>query len=844
MSMNNNLMRRKLCLTGFLLVAFLSVAGEVGASDRPIDFERDVRPILSGRCFKCHGPDEASRKAGLRLDVRTGATKKRKKGFAIQPGSPEASELMRRVTAADSEERMPPVGDALTDGEVEALRSLIAAGAEYPEHWAYRRPRKAPLPAVPDSDWPVNAIDRFILARLGAEGLTPSREARPAILLRRVTLDLTGLPPTIEQVDEFLEDPSPEAYKAAVDRLLSSPRFGEKWASRWLDLARYADSNGYHHDDLRSVWPYRDWVIEAFNSDKPFDQFTIEQIAGDLLPGATLDQRIATGFHRNSAANLAGGSKIDEIRAALMFDRVNTTGVVWLGATLECAQCHNHKFDPISTKEYYQLFAFYNNDVAEVERDPSSKKLIRGAMAELPVSPRRRSGFERLKGKHDVLKTKLDAATAKALSGIAEWESTVDRASLPNNVRAILRSSRRATRNDVATKQVEQYFLGLQHDVVDLKARLKPVAAALEKVRPPTTLVLSRRMEPRTTRIYMRGSYTSPGEVVGPEVPATWHAFDANLPRNRLGLARWLTAPDNPLTARVTVNRWWEEVFGRGLVTTTDDFGLQGELPTHPGLLDWLAVEFIERGWSMKHMIKLMVMSSTYRQSSDSDQARLSADPDNTLYSRGPRFRLPAEAIRDNALAIGGLLAHRLGGPSVHPPQPDKLWREISGIVDPNYPTSMGRDRYRRGVYVILRRGAPFPSLINFDAPSRAVCTSSRVRTNSPLQALNLLNDPVFVEAAEGLARRIMTGRPHAALRERARYAFRLCVAREPDQQEIDAALGVYETMLNRLQSNPAMTSELLTAGAVPSGIDAGELAAWFFVANTLLNLDETVTKR
>jgi len=825
MSMNNNLMRRKLCLTGFLLVAFLSATGRVEASDRPIDFDRDVRPILSGRCFKCHGPDEASRKADLRLDVRTGATKKRKKGFAIQPGSPEASELMRRVSSTDTDERMPPEGDALSALEIEALRAWIAEGAEYPRHWAYRRPARATLPAVRDLAWANNPIDHFVLAGMESRGLRPSPKAPPAILIRRVYLDLIGLPPSVELVDEFLKDPSPEVYESVVKQLLRSPRFGEKWASRWLDLARYADSNGYHHDDLRSVWPYRDWVIEAFNSDKPFDQFTIEQIAGDLLPGATLDQRIATGFHRNSAANLAGGSKIDEIRAALMFDRVNTTGVVWLGATLECAQCHNHKFDPISTKEYYQLFAFYNNDVAEVERDPSSKKLIRGAMAVLPVSPRRRSEFERLKGKHDVLKAKLDAATVKALSGIAEWESAVDRASLPNNVRAILRSSRLASRNDVAMKQVKEYYLGLQTNVVALQDRLKPVTPALAKVRPPTSLVLSRRKEPRTTRVYTRGNYGSPSVEVNPGVPSALHPFDAKLTLDRLGLARWLVAPDNPLTARVTVNRWWEEVFGQGLVATTDDFGLQGELPTHADLLDWLAVEFVEKGWSMKHMIKLMVMSSTYRQSSDSDQARLSADPDNTLYSRGSRFRLPAEAVRDNALAISGLLTDRLGGPPIHPPQPDKLWREISGIVDANYPTSSGRERYRRGVYVILRRGAPYPSLINFDAPSRAVCTSKRVRTNSPLQALNLLNDPVFVEAAKGLSRRIMSDLPDGTSRERVSYAFRLCVAREPTKREIDALLDLYDVMSGRIRSNP-------------------ELGAWFYVANTLLNLDETITKR
>ena len=801
-------------------------AGQQGT----VDFNLDVRPILSDKCFKCHGPDKEKRKAELRLDKRSGAVRDLGGYAAIHPGDPEESEMYYRVRSEDEDLRMPPDADAaLTQAQSETLGKWISEGAEYRAHWAYVSPQKAAMQEVAGKRWGYNEIDRFVLDRLETEGLKPSAPAEDAILIRRLYFDLIGLPPSVDQVQAFASDTSDDAYESLVDTLLESPRFGEKWAQHWLDLARYADSNGYHHDDLRSIWPYRDWVIRAMNEDMPFDRFTIEQLAGDLLPNATRDQRIATGFHRNTSANLAGGSKIDEVRASLLFDRVSTTGTVWLGSTFECAQCHNHKFDPFSQADYYGLFAFFNNDVAEIERDVTGKHLFRGSKIELPISTDRRAKYEALGVEQDELQNRLDGESEIGLKGIGEWEANVDRTALPDNIMAILRSSTPEARNDIARQQLEAHFLDQIAEIKELKASLETVSSEYDQVKPDTSLVMEAFEEGRETHRYLRGNFLTPGEVVEASTPQVLHAFNKDFPTDRLGLARWLVSPDNPLVGRVTVNRWWAEIFGHGIVLTNEDFGSQGDAPSHPALLDWLAVELVENDWSMKALLKQMVMSATYRQSSDVDSELLESDPKNQLYARGPRFRLPAEAIRDNALAISGLLAKELGGPPAHPPQPDNLWNEIHGIVDAEYPLSTGTDRFRRGLYTIVRRGAPYPSFITFDAPNRASCSTRRIITNSPLQALNLMNDPVYVEAAQALANRIEADLPDASIEERVRYAFRMCVAREPRVEEMKVLLDLYGKKAREHSEDSGRNSDF---------------GPWFYVSNTLLNLDETITKR
>jgi hypothetical protein len=483
----------------------LAMPAATGGVEKSIDFNRDIRQILAGRCFKCHGPDEQTRKAKLRLDIRSGAANEQGGNGAIRPGNPDGSELLARVTSQDKDLRMPPEGDPLTPSEIRKLRTWIAEGAEYQRHWAYTRPVRPRLPEIKSRHQPRNAIDHFVLAELERRNLDPAPVAKPAILIRRLYLDLIGLPPPVEKVRAFAAGPTDEMYERTVDQLLGSPRFGEKWARHWLDLARYADSNGYHHDDRRSIWPYRDWVINAINEDKPFDRFTIEQLAEDLIANATLNQRIATGFHRNSPANLAGGSKIDEVRASILFDRVNTTGTVWLGATLECAQCHDHKFDPYTMKDYYGLFAFFNNDIAEVKLHSTGKKQLAGGNLRLPVSAERRARYEEAHHQRDAIQSKLDVASATALGRVRQWEETVNREKLPPNIRAILRSSKPDSRNDVARKQVETHYLNQQAEVREIQAQLKLVDAVQKSLAPPTSLVLAQRQYPRETYVYLRG---------------------------------------------------------------------------------------------------------------------------------------------------------------------------------------------------------------------------------------------------------------------------------------------------------------------------------------------------
>ncbi len=700
------------------------------------------------------------------------------------------------------------------------------------QHWAYQKPQRPALPHI-DSNWPRNAIDQFVLAKLRANKLQPSPEARPGQLLRRVHLDLIGLPPSPAVLEAFLKNPSAKAYEKIVDRLLKNPQYGERWARPWLDLARYADSNGYQADQLRDSWAYRDWVIDAFNKGMPFNQFVIEQIAGDLLPKATAAQRIATGFHRTPTCNVEAGVHPEENRFNQVVDRVNTTGTVFLGTTLECAQCHDHKYDPIAMKEYYSLFAFFNNTPLEVKQLGKGVTWdFYGPTMELPIDAARAAKLKKLNAQMDAAQTKVKALR----KDLAEEPNP------PKNIAAILRKSN-WSKKEKAT--LEKHFK-IKYPILK-KEELKVLALAkqINTLKPPTTLVMMEREKPRKTHVMRRGSYLSPGDAVASETPTALHPFKKNWPRNRLGLANWLVDADNPLVARVTVNRWWAEIMGRGLVATQEDFGKQSKPPTHPKLLDWLAVEFMERGWSMKHIHKLIVMSATYRQSSRVTPALLAADAANKFYARAARLRMSAEMVRDNALAISGLLSTKMHGPPIYPPQPGNIWRHV-GRNGPKFNVATDENRFRRGVYVVWRRGAPYASFVNFDAPDRGTCVVQRPRTNTPLQALTLMNDEAYVEMALAFAGRVLA-ETKAGPEAKIEFAFKAALSRSPRPAELKFVKSLLLKRHAYFEKNTKAATEIIgnvKGWKAPKGLDTGELAAWFFIANILLNLDETITKQ
>ena len=805
-----------------LLAVLQAPLAPAGASV-DINFTRDIGPILAERCFSCHGPDEEARASGLRLDEYAGATEERGGRRAIAPGAPAASELMARIRTDDPARRMPLGRDPLSEGQIQLLEEWISSGAKYERHWAYEKPERPQPPPVSDAGWARNPIDRFVLSKLDATGLKPSGAAEPAVLMRRLYLDLIGIPPSPEQIDDFLAHPTDEAYLAKVEELLESPQYGEHWARHWLDLARYADSNGYQHDDPREIWPYRDWVVRAFNDDMPFDRFTVEQLAGDLLEAPSLDQLVATGFNRNSPMNGSGGSKIDEVRNAMLVDRVNTTATVWLGTTLGCAQCHTHKYDPFTIEEYYRFYAYFDRGVDEtvLHGGGNTRKYYVGAKVELPVPKGRRSRYAAVKAQHEYVKMLINQAEFAAVADLPKWveRQATNRDLHPNAVRALAKPVEERTESD--NNAIRDAFLKTRPEVAEPRKELEKLVKRMKALAPPTTLIMADKPSPVQSFVLERGQIGTRGKAVEPGTPAALHTLDPDLPRSRLGLAKWITSPENPLTARVTVNRIWAEVFGRGIVASVEDFGQQAEAPTHPELLDWLAVEFVDGGWSIKNIVRLIVTTATYRQSSRGSPEVLEQDPDNTLLAVGPRFRLPAEAIRDAVLAAGGLLSLKMGGPPVHPPQPDGLWKEISTATDPDYPTSEGEDKHRRGIYTVRRRGAPYPSFTTFDASTRLDCVAMRARTNSPLQALTLLNDPVYVEAADALAKLVMDRRA-ASDRDRLAYAFRRAVTRAPSAAELQE--------LARLLDQFRETSD-------------HEAEAWASLARVLLNLDETITK-
>lgn len=982
-----------------------------------VDFGRDIQPVFQSRCYECHG--EKKQKNGIRFDQKSSVFQGGDAGTPlIIPGKSSDSILVKRVTSADEDEVMPPKGERLTAEQIALIRAWIDQGAAWPEekgagkkHWAYQNPIRPALTKVRQHKWPINAIDYFVLEKLEREKLRPSPEADRAALLRRVSLDLTGLPPALHEVDDFLTDKSPRAYEKVVDRLLASPQYGERWARLWLDLARYADTQGYEKDERRTIWPYRDWVINALNRDLPFDQFTIEQIAGDLLPNATREQKVATGFHRNTLTNTEGGTDDEEFRHEAVVDRVNTTMSVWMGSTFNCAQCHNHKYDPFTMRDYYRFYALLDQTadadrpdetpvlklptpeqqseaarlqtaISDAERDYNADTPeLAGARAKweettiqelanwpfLEILETRSAGgatfiksndhsivvggtnapndvytivsradlkhltalrlevmpdaslpkkslgrhpngsfvltsFEVAVADQPVVFAKAEAdysqekySVTNLISGIktnAGWATSsgdekgrvervawftvsnrtelpgdatltitlrhdskypeanlgrfrlsataIDRVTtppkVPEKIRAILANT---SRTETDAKELDKYFRSVAPElkkVRDTLADLRKKEAELDKAiaRSP---VMEAVAKPRDTHMLIRGGFLSKGEKVQPGFPGIFGgAPEEKL--SRLDLARWLVSEENPMTARVMVNRIWEQYFGIGIVETSEDFGTQGEPPSHPALLDWLATEFMRQGWSLKALHKTIVMSAIYRQNSKASPELLQRDPYNRLLARGPRLRLEAEMIRDQALAISGLLSKKIGGPSVFPPQPDGLWQVV--YSGDKWETSKGDDRYRRGLYTFWRRTMPHPAMTTFDAPSREFCVVKRTRSNTPLQALNLLNDAAYIEAAQSLARRMVT-EGGATEHDRAAYGLRLCLARAASKPEIDRLVALYREQLTHFKNNSDAARKM--AGEKCSADEAASLAAWTVVANVLLNLDELITK-
>ena len=1051
-------------LTAVFVCAGIRPSTAEEAKPAEVQFNRDIRPILSENCLQCHGPDVQQRQAELRLDTREGATAEHDGGKAIAAGDVKASRLMQRVISQDADERMPPAesGRKLSPQQIELLRRWIEQGAKYEKHWSLLAPQRAELPPVKNAAWPKNAIDRFVLARLEQEGLSPSPEADKGTLLRRVSLDLTGLPPTPEEREAFLADESPLTYEKVVDRLLNSPRYGERMAMHWLDLARYADTNGYNNDEDRTQWMWRDWIIASFNRNQPYDQFVVEQLAGDLLPEATDQQKIATAFNRNHVLTTEGGIIDEEYRVEYVADRVHTTATVFLGLSLQCARCHDHKFDPLTQREYYSFFAFFNNiadknvgynqaKVAEpfikvptqeqqaaLDRLAARKTKLeqkrneRAAAADADLEkweqellasgklPESASGlihsFHLDEGKESQIVDGLDAKVSGTITGNAKWVpgklgvglefdgqsfvplgevgtfehgdpfsfsawvfltsseassvlSKMDEGNAFRGYDLIIEQGRVATHivhhwpdnglkviakepmslnawhhvavtydgkskgsgvsiyvdgksqpADITTdtlsgkdtiKTDKPFHLGrrtssasfrgildevqifraalLASEIAELAkgqtsagiaeilkipspqrtaaqkdslkrhyleqvdkvsrevgkelAQVAKEQVELEKAF-PATMVMQEMPMPRQAFVLSRGQYDQPGAAIGPGVPASLPPLPSGVPTNRLGLAKWLVDPAHPLTARVAVNRWWQLYFGTGIVETVEDFGSQGAWPSHPELLDWLATELIRTGWNVKEMQRLIVTSATYRQASRVTPVLLERDPKNRLLARGPRFRLPAETMRDNALALSGLLKEKIGGPSVKPYQPDGLWQDVSVERRAVYKQDEEDGLYRRSMYTFWKRTCPPPGMMTFDAPDRETCTIRRARTNTPLQALVLMNDPTYLEASRKLAERVLKSGDNKDEMLLAQL-YQLVLCRDPQAAESATLLPLLVKTRRRFQAAPDKAKQLLKIGSSPRDekLDAAELAAWTTLCSLVLNLDEAITK-
>jgi hypothetical protein len=779
-----------------------SVIHAAEPDSKSVEFNRDIRPILSDRCFACHGPDANHRKAELRLDTADGAKADLGGRSAVVPGKPDESELFLRISSTDPHERMPPekAGKPLTAAEIDLFKRWIAQGGAYQAHWSFIPPKRPPVPDVTNKTWPRNEIDRFILARLEQEGISPSPAADAVTLVRRVSFDLGGLPPSAAEVDAFVNNDSVESYNRLVERLLESPHYGERMAMYWLDLVRYADTVGYHGDQEHYISPYRDYVINAFNDNMRFDQFTVEQLAGDLLPDATVDQQIASGYNRLLQTSHEGGFQPKEYQHKYDADRVRNLGSVWMGATLGCVECHSHKFDPYTHREYYSLvavFADIDDTFKGVDSNPTKRE------PELDVlSPIDRDRIEKLETRAAAIEKQLESPKSGS----------------PDDIR----------------------------DAAELAKQRDALRAEIEALKKQTRrTMITNSVSPRTIRVLARGDWQDEtGEIVEPNVPRFLKPLDSPGRRiTRLDLAKWLVSAEHPQTARVFVNRLWYLFFGNGLCNSLEDTGSQGEWPTHPALLDWLAVEFAESGWDVKHMVRLMVTSSAYRQSSRERDELRERDPDNRLYARQSAVRLPAEMIRDNVLAVSGLLVDRLGGPSGHPYQPAKYYQFLN-FPKREYKADEDENQYRRGVYTHWQRTYLHPMLKAFDAPSREECTARRPISNTPLSALVLLNDPSFVEAARAFAVR-MIREGGATDEDRLRWAWKTALSRPAEAQEIAALLRLLETERTAHHADETSAEKLLSVGLAktPAEVAPGELAAWTAAARAIFNLHEAITR-
>ena len=818
------------------VTVILLLIGKVAHANE-LDFNRDVRPILSDKCFQCHGPDGEAREADLRLDRLDDAS------AVIEPGQPDTSELILRITHDDPEQRMPPRESPkkLSPKEIATLKQWVAEGAKYDAHWSFQPIKHPALPEI-TGNWGRSDIDRFILRRLELEGLEPSPETDLRTILRRVTLDLTGLPPAPEDYETFIAKPNLEA---TIDRLMQSPRYGEHMAWRWLDAARYADSDGYESDPLRNMWPWRDWVVEAFNRHMPYDQFIIEQLAGDQLENPTLRQVLATGFNRNHRLNNEGGVDPEEWLVEYVCDRAETTATVFMGLTWQCCRCHDHKYDPITAKEYYQLFDFFRQ-LPEIGNGRGSSNAP--PMLEVSTLPHLQE-FAEVCTELESLQQELDAHSQsdEFKTAYGAWLNTVKtdaetRKKLPGDI-----GKKPFRQWDGKLKaQARQHFLRNGYEAAAvLSQKLRPLEKRQAQLRATGSkvMVMQDRPDRRKSFILERGSFDQPREEVSANTPAFLPPMQDSLPRNRLGLAKWLVDPSHPLTARVAVNRTWERFFGTGLVKTPEDFGSQGESPSHPELLDYLARRFIDSGWDLQALQKLILTSATYRQSSRVTPERLASDPDNRLLARAPRYRLPAAVIRDQALAASGLLVEQLGGPPVKPYQPEGLWKEIiKGRVV--YKRDKGDKLYRRSLYTLWRRAVKPPLMSLLDANGRDTCAVDLKRTNTPLQALLLLNDETFVELARGLAARMLEtdGTTDA---DRLRRGALLVLGRDVHVQEIAILSEELQTQRSYFQSHSEAAADLLDVGdsQPDASLDPVDLAAFTSVARVLLNLDETLSR-
>jgi hypothetical protein len=828
-------MSRPLPLFGLILV----FSPLLHSGEDKVDFNRDIRPILSDRCFQCHGPDPKSLEADLRLDLSESAYQSE----AIVPGKPERSEMIKRILSDDPDEVMPPphVKKPITTDEAERLRRWIAQGAAYAGHWAFVAVKDSPPPIVQQTDWVKNEMDRFVLAELEKKHLGPSPEADPTTLIRRLCLDLTGLLPPPERVESFATEHQLDPDKAVsvlVDELLASPHYGERWGRHWLDQARYADSNGYSIDGDRPMWPYRDWVIRAMNDDMPFDQFTIEQIAGDLLPNPTKAQLVASGFHRNTLINQEGGTDAEQFRNEEVVDRVNTTGAVWLGLTLGCAQCHTHKFDPITHREYYEMFAFFNQG-EDVNNVGATVEVGEGELFLTNPDPAKLAAVETAR-----------AALAALISSRAKrqivWETSVLTGDKP-----FLDALQTPAEKRSAEQKKLLIAAFVKADVTEIAAgkALRDASKALGIGAPVRTMVMRDLAKPRETFIHLRGSFLDHDLKTGPlspGVPAMLPALpigEEGKSKNRLDLARWLVRPDHPLTPRVTVNRIWMHYFGKGIVETENDFGTQGTFPSHPALLDWLATQFIDGGWSMKNLHKIIVTSATYRQSSFARPDLTELDPLNHLLARQNRIRVEAEIVRDAALAASGLLSPKIGGPGVLPPQPEGVYAFTQ--TKKTWTAATGPDRFRRALYTQFYRSAPYPLLTTFDSPDFQSTCTGRVRSNTPLQSLTLANDESLFEMAQGLGERLLReipGEDASATEARIERAFQLCYSRPPAEGERYAVASFQESQRDAFQKSPADAAAVASKNN-PKGTKSAAAASWTAVARALMNTDEFITR-